>query len=123
MRNVRLTLAIKSPAFFNAGQVSSSQSADQSLPFLIGDKRRFQQVLINLLKNATKYTQVGLIQVIAAYDEQLEKLMVSVKDTGNGILGSEIPKLFSRFGKLHRTAEMNNEGIGLGLTIVKGIVK
>ena len=32
-------------------------------------------------------------------------------------------KLFSRFGKLHRTAELNNEGIGLGLTIVKQIVE
>ena len=34
-----------------------------------------------------------------------------------------MPLLFSRFGKLHRTAELNNEGIGLGLTIVKQIVE
>ena len=42
-----------------------------------------------------------------------------VEDTGTGIAHEHIPKLFNRFGKLHRTAEMNNEGIGLGLTIVK----
>ena len=42
-----------------------------------------------------------------------------VKDTGAGIAQEDIPKLFNRFGKLHRTAEMNHEGIGLGLTIVK----
>ena len=35
----------------------------------------------------------------------------------------DFPKLFTRFGKLHRTAEMNSEGIGLGLTMVKQIVE
>ena len=46
-----------------------------------------------------------------------------MRDTGAGIAPEDIPKLFSRFGKLHRTAEMNHEGIGLGLTIVKQIVE
>ncbi len=44
-------------------------------------------------------------------------------DTGTGIAQEDFPKLFSRFGKLHRTAEMNNEGIGMGLTIVKQIIE
>jgi len=42
-----------------------------------------------------------------------------VKDTGIGINREEIPNLFKKFGKLHRTAEMNSTGIGLGLLIVK----
>ena len=46
-----------------------------------------------------------------------------ILDTGVGILSEDIPKLFSQFGKLHRTAEINNDGIGLGLTIVKQIVE
>ena len=46
-----------------------------------------------------------------------------VSDTGSGIASEDFTKLFSRFGKLHRTAEMNNEGIGMGLTIVKQIVE
>ena len=45
-----------------------------------------------------------------------------VEDTGAGIAQEDIPKLFNRFGKLHRTAEMNSEGIGLGLTIAKQII-
>ena len=49
--------------------------------------------------------------------------MVEVEDTGKGILAEDFPKLFTRFGKLQRTAEMNHEGIGLGLTIVKEIVE
>ena len=50
-------------------------------------------------------------------------LIVSVTDTGVGISTEDLPKLFTRFGKLHRSAEMNHEGIGLGLTIVKQIVE
>ena len=49
--------------------------------------------------------------------------MVHVEDTGAGILAEDFPKLFTRFGKLQRTAEMNHEGIGLGLTIVKQLVE
>ena len=49
-------------------------------------------------------------------------LVVRVKDTGSGIAKEDLPKLFTRFGKLHRTAKMNSEGIGLGLTIVQGII-
>ena len=50
-------------------------------------------------------------------------MKVRIKDTGVGIDPEDIPKLFNRFGKLHRTAQMNHEGIGLGLTIVKQIVE
>jgi len=48
---------------------------------------------------------------------------VHVKDTGTGIAAEDFPKLFTRFGKLHRTAAMNSNGIGLGLMIVKQIVE
>ena len=44
---------------------------------------------------------------------------MTVSDTGVGIEANDIPKLFNKFGVLARTAEMNNEGIGLGLTIVR----
>ena len=49
--------------------------------------------------------------------------MVHIEDSGAGIAQEDIPKLFTRFGKLHRTAEMNSSGIGLGLLIVKQIVE
>ena len=51
--------------------------------------------------------------------QESETLVVHVTDTGIGIAPDDIPKLFTRFGKLHRTAHMNSEGLGLGLTIVK----
>ena len=72
-----------------------------------------------MIKNALKFTKNGRIEVVADYDRSASMLKVKVIDTGVGIDVDEIPILFSRFGKLHRTAVMNSEGIGLGLTIVK----
>ena len=50
-------------------------------------------------------------------------MKVKVKDTGVGIDREDLGKLFTRFGKLQRTADINHEGVGLGLTIVKQIVE
>ena len=87
---------------------------------LLGDERRFKQVLINLVKNSLKFCERGdLIKIKVDYNFDFKMLLVSVKDTGVGIAREDMPKLFTRFGKLHRSAEMNHEGIGLGLTIVK----
>ena len=66
---------------------------------------------------------MGSIDVKANYNSRSSLLLVQIKDTGVGIAPEDIPKLFNRFGKLHRTAEMNHEGIGLGLTIVKQIIE
>ena len=82
-------------------------------------------MLINLVKNALKFTPSGSIKIKACFFRGLDSnlLVVHIKDTGKGITAEELPKLFTRFGKLQRTAELNNEGIGLGLTIVKQIVE
>ena len=63
------------------------------------------------------------MRIIAAYDSKHEMLRVHIKDTGKGILEEDMPKLFSLFGKLKRTAALNNEGIGMGLMICKNLVK
>ena len=76
-------------------------------------------MLINLVKNAIKFTNHGYITIKASYDKKSNQLIVHVKDTGTGIDSKDFPKLFSKFGKLQRTSKLNNEGIGLGLTIVK----
>ena len=90
---------------------------------LVGDERRLKQVLINLVKNAIKFTSKGSIEIKTSYDVTNQLLIVHVEDTGVGIASADLSKLFSKFGKLHRSADINNEGIGLGLTIVKQIVE
>ena len=72
-----------------------------------------------MIKNALKFTSQGSICVALAYHSDTQTLVGHVRDTGVGIAQQDKRKLFSRFGKLLRSAEMNHEGIGLGLTIVK----
>jgi len=60
-----------------------------------------QQVLINLVKNALKFTsEGGYIQVSTAYNFIEESLVVHVRDSGRGIHPEDLNKLFRRFGKL-----------------------
>ena len=88
-----------------------------------GDETRLKQILINLVKNALKFTKQGSIRILAAYDSEEEMLKVQVIDTGKGIAKDEIQKLFAMFGKLERTADINQEGIGMGLHICKKLVE
>ena len=106
--------------FENFGSLRNQASAGIIPEWLVGDERRFKQVLINLIKNALKFTPKGSIEVKTSYHPlENQMLKVQVIDTGVGIAAEDMAALFTRFGKLQRTADMNNEGIGLGLTIVE----
>ena len=60
--------------------------------------------------------------MISAFDSLQSLLKVHIVDTGIGIRADEMGKLFNMFGKLLRTADMNHEGIGMGLLISKNLV-
>lgn len=71
------------------------------IPLLLGDMRRLKQVLMNLIKNAMKFTPEGKIQVYAKYNELPESMLtVNITDTGVGIAAEDMASLFTRFGKL-----------------------
>ena len=94
------------------------------LPLLLGDKRRLQQVLINLVKNSLKFTHEGIIQIKANYSKPLRRLNVKICDDGIGISKEDQKKLFKTFGKLKNSdKKLNRDGIGLGLTICEALVK
>ena len=77
---------------------------------------------MNLVRNALKFTSYdGAIIISVCYADGF--VVVNVSDNGVGIAAEDFPKLFTRFGKLQRTAQVNSEGIGLGLTMVKQIVE
>lgn len=75
-----------------------------------------------MVRNAIKFTERGNITIEVRYGKD-RRLELSVQDTGAGIAAEDLGRLFTRFGKLHRTADANHEGIGLGLNIVKQIVE
>lgn len=89
------------------------------LPMVSADARRIQQVLVNLLGNAIKFTpQGGTITVGAQHADRM--VICSVTDTGPGIAEADLPHLFER---LWQSKSTTGTGTGLGLFIVKGIVE
>ena len=106
------------------GLVAGAHLTKQNLPKLtLGDHVRLKQVMINLIKNAFKFTSRGHIQIIAAFDPIKQMLHVHVIDSGKGIKEDEMGQLFQKFGKLLRTADINSEGIGMGLMICQNLVQ
>ena len=87
------------------------------------DEQRLKQVLLNLLSNSLKFTFEGKIKVRVEYEFLTKLLKITVSDTGIGIKQEEREKLFTLFGKIESTANINISGIGLGLSISKKIVE
>lgn len=91
-------------------------------PAILGDPRRLERVLLNLLRNANTFAPAGsVIRVIVRDDEQ--EVVVGVQDTGPGIAAAAIPHLFDQFFTDRASASEHNLGAGLGLPIAKGIVE
>ena len=91
---------------------------DQSLPdSLIGDPLRLQQVVLNLVTNAVKFTDFGHIRVDAEYDSQRNLLALRVSDTGIGISDEQKRRIFQPFVQAEAGTTRNFGGTGLGLSI------
>jgi CheY-like chemotaxis protein len=90
--------------------------------YVHGDAVRLEQVVGNLLNNACKYTDPGgVIEVRATRDGN--DMVLSVKDNGIGIARSMVPKVFDMFTQAHHSAERAGGGLGIGLSLVKGLVE
>lgn len=89
---------------------------------VFGDLIRLQQVFTNLLSNALKFTpESGNIQINLTVDD--EKVLVSVKDDGQGINTETLPRIFRQFSQGDQTIARDQAGLGLGLSIVKTLVE
>src|SRR5215213_1671777 len=87
--------------------------------FVEADKDRLMQVISNLMNNAIKFTDEGMITVILKSKEENNELIVSIKDTGSGIDPEITPRLFLKFA----TKSQTGTGTGLGLFISQNIVE
>lgn len=88
--------------------------------FVMADRQRLKQVLLNLLVNAVKYNRVGG-SVTLGYQENAEVLRVNITDTGHGIAPERMQQLFTPFERLG-AEHTNIEGTGLGLALSKHLV-
>jgi len=92
---------------------------------LNGDMGKVKEIITNLLTNAAKYTDKGLItfEVSCINQKDISKLVISVEDTGRGIKPDKIDKLFTKFNRLDEDKNTTLEGTGLGLAITKSLVE
>lgn len=103
-------------------QITINTAALAGAPAILADPGRLEQVLINLLDNAIKYTPAsGTISFITA--EENGMLRIGVRDTGIGIPPKDLPRIFERFYRVDAARNRDEGGTGLGLSIVKHIVQ
>lgn len=92
--------------------------------YVYADRQRIQQVVTNLIVNSVKYGKEAGRTKISFYDMD-ENVLVEVSDTGAGISGEDLPRIFERFyrGDRSRARRSGEGGSGLGLAIVKHILE
>lgn len=95
---------------------------DDNLPeTLNGDPARLQQILVNLVSNAVKFTDQGSVHV-RLFVSSKNDWGIRVSDTGHGIPKAELPYIFDTFRQVEGTTTRVHRGFGLGLSIVKQLV-
>lgn len=95
----------------------------QTVPMILADKDKLQEVLVNLVGNAIKYTPDSGRVEVAVVSQPAGFVTCSVKDSGIGISPEDQAKLFQRFFRVESDETRNIQGTGLGLFIVRQIVE
>ncbi len=90
-------------------------------PYVLADASRLQQILVNLIGNAIKFSPQGSIFLSAKVEEG--KAIISISDTGIGIAESDLNSIFLSFTQVEDSFGQRHSGLGLGLAIVKKLVE
>ena len=116
----RVVEAVRSSVESQRHQLIVEPIADP-LPML-GDPTRLDQILINLLNNAAKYTLPGGTITLSATRTH-DRVRVAVADTGIGIAAAMLPRVFDLFTQVDHTLDRSQGGLGIGLTLVRRLVE
>lgn len=90
---------------------------------LIGEEQAVKQMLINLVSNAVKFSPENAVMTLHCEIDTNGKLRLSITDTGVGLHEDEIDKALSAFGQLNTEHSRSKSGTGLGLTLVKSLMR
>jgi signal transduction histidine kinase len=103
--------------------VTVAEAIDASLPSILADPQRLEQVLSNLISNAIKFTGDGGEVKVGAALTATGGIRIWVQDSGEGIPREEIGQLFQKYRQGGNANSSNHKGTGLGLVICKMIVE
>lgn len=122
-RHVRQDLEDRRDLFAQAGLALEAELPETPV-FVQGDPLRLTQVLGNLLDNAQKFTpRGGRVEVGLRVDEAGGHAVLAVRDTGTGIPAKMLPEIFDAFTQGDQPLDRKSGGLGLGLSVVRGLVE
>jgi len=119
---IREVLAEVEPLIARA-KLAVATELDEALPLVRSDRQKVKQIIINLLTNALKFTPQGWVKVTAAYDKRLDRVTMSVADSGIGISPKDQEVIFEDFRQADDSPTRQYTGAGLGLAICRRLTQ
>ncbi len=119
MASINKVVGLVSPLAEKKGLTLSLRTAGEMGTF-VGDKRRVEQIIINLVNNSIKFTEKGFIEISCAARDT--DVVLSVKDSGIGIDAGNLERIFNPFQQVDTGLSRRHEGTGLGLSITRKLV-
>lgn len=116
-----IVLTLTQPIIQRKKNLRLVNAIDAHLPPLFADENRLQQILLNLIGNAIKFTEEGQIEITA--QEEGEMLAITISDTGMGIPPDKHERIFESFEQVDGSSIREYGGTGLGLAITKQLVE
>jgi signal transduction histidine kinase/CheY-like chemotaxis protein len=110
------------PLLLNQSVALVFEDAD-GLPQLNTDEAKVSQILRNLISNALKFTERGEVRVSAQYDEDADRIVFMVADTGIGIAADDQQRIFEEFAQIEHRLQKSVRGTGLGLPLSRRLAE
>jgi signal transduction histidine kinase len=121
LESVVETVRVATESLVETKKLSLKTNVAKRLPVGLGDEQRLTQVLLNLVGNAIKFTDMGEVHITATSVNGY--FTVAVTDTGPGIPPEELKRVFEQFHQIDNSNTKAKGGTGLGLAIAKQIVE
>jgi signal transduction histidine kinase len=118
MKTYNVGLGLRRPE-----EVEFRISLPPELPTISMDSNRINQVLLNLISNAFKFTTKGSVTLYAEQVAGQDEVLIGVRDTGDGIPADELEHLFQRFQQVDKNQARRRMGTGLGLAISRELIE
>jgi len=108
-------------------QIEFELNVDENIPaYLLGDELRIKQILNNLLSNAFKYTEEGIVKMLIKMEANENPdfifLILTISDTGPGMTKEQVGMLFDEYARFNQDSNHKTEGTGLGMSITKNLI-